>query len=530
VGAREVNMCGIAAAFYPMPVVESGEIIRSMLGTIKHRGELCYFGEFAVLPQAHLGCNRLAIVDEPDGKQPIWNEERTICAVFNGEIYNHREIRADLEKLGHVFTSQCDTELLVHGFEEWGESLPERLNGMFAFVLWDDRAKESYAARDPIGIKPLYHAHGTDSVLYFASEIKALAHLPLVNDVEFVPPGCYMYRGQIRSYNWRNDVDLTGLSESLIANQLKICLGRSVARHVDTPLPVAVFFGAGVDSTLVLSLVQEYHSDVTAIIAGTPGAPDRVAAEHYCRLNGNAYRIIEPPSEQELFQKHIREIIAICESFEPNTVRQSAISYYISKAASDFKVAMCGEGADELFAGYPEMAAHCADTGQMSLVIDRFLSDLHRTQLQRVDRTAMHFTLEVRVPFLDREVLSLGMSIPPELKITRREGATVTKHILRESAVGVIPENLRTREKVVLSEGAGFKGNQQVGGLFFDLASNEIGDMEFCRMQKDHPEWALANKEEAFYFSIFRDLGYTKASFAQKRVTANQRDTVSPER
>jgi asparagine synthase (glutamine-hydrolysing) len=170
-------MCGICGFCFPDTRQVDVDVLTEMTSTLKHRGpddEGYYTGAGIAL-----GHRRLSIIDLDAGKQPIYNEDKSIYVVFNGEIYNFPEIKKDLEKRGHTFYTKTDTEVLVHLYEELGEGLPEKLNGMFAFAIWDEKQKKLFLARDRIGIKPLYYAY-SGNILAFASEPKALLQLPWV--------------------------------------------------------------------------------------------------------------------------------------------------------------------------------------------------------------------------------------------------------------------------------------------------------------------------------------------------------------
>ena len=166
-------MCGIAG--YVSDNGISKDVLKAMTDRIAHRGP---DGEgFYTDDACALGHRRLAIIDLVTGDQPIYNEDQSIVVVFNGEIYNFQELREDLKQSGHAFRTQSDTEVLVHGYEEWGEALTDKLRGMYAFAIWDTAKKNLFLARDKWGIKPLYY-YLTDHSLLFASEIKALLDHP----------------------------------------------------------------------------------------------------------------------------------------------------------------------------------------------------------------------------------------------------------------------------------------------------------------------------------------------------------------
>lgn len=297
----------------------------------------------------------------------------------------------------------------------------------------------------------------------------------------------------------------------------------AVKARVATDLPVAVYLSGGIDSTAVLATAMKYHRKITAIIIGNSKSTDKRIAVRYCREHSVPFISKSPPSEIELL-KIIPDIVRITESFEPNMIRQSAISYFIARAARGFKVILCGEGSDELFAGYPEFTKLSTEREREG-AIKRFLGDLHRTQLQRVDRTSMEFTTEVREPFLDIRLASYSLQIPARLKVKRTDGKMVTKYILRKAMSDRLPPYIYERDKVVLSEGAGYKGNQKIGGLFFDIVEKKMSDKEFKMLKRKYRSWHLETKEEAYYFKLYRSFGYDKARFNQVRVTANKIST-----
>lgn len=209
----------------------------------------------------------------------------------------------------------------------------------------------------------------------------------------------------------------------------------------------------GIDSTSVLATACKYHDNVTAIIVGKQDSEDRQVATKYCQEYNIPYIVESPPSEEQLFEQ-IEQIVRICESFEPNMIRQSAVSYHIAQTASHhgFKIVLCGEGADEVFAGYPEFGL--LPSRLIDQKISQFVNDLHRTQLQRVDRTSMHFTTEVRCPFLDTTLMKHSLQIPASLKIKHQKHHTISKYILRKAMQDRLPAYIYNRTKVVLSEGA----------------------------------------------------------------------------
>jgi asparagine synthase (glutamine-hydrolysing) len=504
-------MCGIGAVLNHR---NADALLVHSLSKILHRGKKSY--EIASGDGFALGANRLPIVDREQALQPCRNEAGNLLCVFNGEVYNYKKLRADLEKQGHKFQTDSDTETLVHLYEQYKERMPSLIDSeSYAFVIYDAQTRGHFAARDPLGVKPLYWAKSGDSV-YFASEMKQLAQFSGISEIMQVPPGHFLKDGRLERYS---DL-LTGVTPrhenaDEIADKLRALLHEAVRKRVQTDLPVAVLLSGGLDSTSILSIARQYHPDVTAIIAGRDGSTDSYYARKYCEDNEIPFRFVSPPSEAELEQQ-IEKIVDVTETFEPNVIRNSVISYHISEAARDFRVILCGEGADELFYGYPEFA-HTRKNELQALGL-RFLSDLHRTQCQRVDRTSMQFTEEVRIPFLDTSLVEYAMGIPAEYKI--RDGSV--KWILRKAMEKELPRYICWRPKTVLSEGAGYKGNYPEEGIFDSFIALTLDDPEFARIKRENPGWGIRTREEAYYFSIFKRLGYSKGGFARIRPTANR--------
>lgn len=517
-------MCGIAAIIGESK--QSMKDLEEMLLPIAHRGEKKYFNESADLNTCVLGMNRLAIIDRDRARQPIKSFDNKYYIVFNGEIYNYKDLQKELIERGYKFFTDSDTEVLVNGYAEWGEKLLDKISGMFAFFIYDKIENNFFAARDPIGVKPLYWAKDENNNYYFASEIKSLIIFKQIKEVNLFPPAHYMQNGKLRRYFTLPTTIDHYISEEEAINKIRNLFDHSVQIRVHTDLPVAVYLSGGIDSTAILATAIKYHKDVTAIIVGNEESTDRKTAVRYCEENNIKYIVKTPPSEEELTE-NIKNIVKITESFEPNMIRQSAISYYIARTAAEnnFKVILCGEGSDEIFAGYPEFTALNTSDAIEKKIID-FLSDLHRTQLQRVDRTSMAFTTEVREPFLDKDLLKFVLQIPAKLKIKQDGEKIITKYILRKAMSDRMPEYIYNRDKVVLSEGAGYKGNQKVGGLFYYIVAKHISDEEFITFKQRYNEWNLETKEEVYYFKFFLEFGYQKAIFNKQRVIVNKTDTL----
>lgn len=367
-------MCGITgfAGF------EDKKLIRKMADILSHRGpdDSGYF----IGKNVCLGHRRLSIIDVGGGKQPMYNEDNTVCIVFNGEIYNYLELKQALEKKGHKFRTSSDTETIIHAYEEYGEACAKHLQGMFAFAIWDERWKKLLLARDRPGIKPLYYATINDSIV-FASEIKAiLLHPGIIRKVDndalysyltfgYVPAPKTMFSGifklpaactlsfkggthEIRKYwdvEFRED---STLGEEQCKNELFGLLKESVSSHLMSEVPLGAFLSGGLDSSSVVALMaSSMREPVKTISAGFEegGYYDelkyaRIVAEHF----GTDHQ------EVILNMRDLKILPKIVWHFDEPVPDPSSIPEYLisQKAKKVVTVALVGEGSDELFMGY----------------------------------------------------------------------------------------------------------------------------------------------------------------------------------
>ena len=369
-------MCGIAGKVSASPVRE--EDIRRMTDRLHHRGPDdtgLFIGK-----GVGLGHRRLSIIDLRTGHQPIGNEAGTVTIVFNGEIYNYREIRADLLRRGHRFETQTDTEVIVHLYEEYGESCVKHLRGMFAFAIWDERERRLFAARDHLGQKPLFYVHRGDTFL-FASEIKALlaadrsladlnpAALDQYLCLRVIAPPLSMFKAVqklppahsltfsletgvtvTRYWDLQYEPKWTGSDEAL-TDELEAQLVEALKLHLVSDVPVGAFLSGGLDSTLIVALLMQHRlSDpIQTFSMGLPygqynEAPlARMVAERYGTRH---FEKTITPSMVDLLP---RLVWHLDEPSDP----LSLCSYLISGMAREHvKVVMGGDGGDELFGGY----------------------------------------------------------------------------------------------------------------------------------------------------------------------------------
>jgi asparagine synthase (glutamine-hydrolysing) len=375
-------MCGIAGKLL---FEQEGRVARAdieaMLRPIAHRGP---DGQGTYLDcNVGLGHCRLSIIDLSTGDQPMTNEDGTVWIVFNGEIYNFQPLREDLIARGHVFRSRSDTEVIIHLYEEYGAECVRHLRGMFAFAIWDKKHRRLFAARDRVGIKPLYYCQ-TPEALYFASELKAIFadpaisreispsalrqffsffYLPgedtLFKSVRKLLPGHYLLaesgRSSIRRY-W--DLQFThqrwGRSFEETVEELDGLLAATVRNHMIADVPVGILLSGGVDSSAVLSFaVQGTEKKIKTFTVGFDGdqvVDERPFARLAARRFGTEHYEISITAED--FWNFLPSYVWHME--EPVCEPPAVALYYVSKLARQHvKVLLSGEGGDEAFAGYP---------------------------------------------------------------------------------------------------------------------------------------------------------------------------------
>lgn len=365
-------MCGIVGFVDRSNTTQKEQVIKEMMDTIVHRGPNSS-GQF-IDEGVALGFRRLSIIDLEGGSQPIYNEDETKIITFNGEIYNYQSIREDLIAKGHVFTTHADTEVLLHGYEEYGIELLQKIRGMFAFVIWDTEKQELFGARDHFGIKPLYYAQMNGTFMY-GSEIKSfLKHPNFVKELNKEALKPYMtfqysaldetffknvYRikeGHYFTYKdgelkieqyWDVDEKETDLTLEETVDLIDKTVVSSVEAHRIADVEVGSFLSSGVDSSYVTAVLRPEHS--YSIGFGDKTYNESVEAKKLAELIdlNNTSRVVTGDEAFDYFpliQYHLDE---------PDSNPSCVPLYFLAELASrDVRVALSGEGADELFAGY----------------------------------------------------------------------------------------------------------------------------------------------------------------------------------
>lgn len=382
-----IDMCGICG----FTLTEGNNsntqaLIKKMSDALSHRGpddQGIYIGS-----EIALGHRRLSIIDLGTGNQPIFNEDRSLAIVFNGEIYNFLELKEWLEKRGHIFSTHSDTEVIVHLYEEKKEGCLELLNGMFAFAIWDTREKKLFIARDRFGQKPLYYTV-INNIIIFASEIKSLRQNPLVSlqidkqslcqylACEYVPSPFSIFEGihklnaghflifkngrsTIKQYwdYFEHGNTLASYSENEIAENLSFLFGQAVKRQMISDVPLGIFLSGGIDSSAIVAFMSRFR-DTSAIKTFSIGFEERSFDE------SNYARQVAAQFKTEHYEKTFdaKQLLAISDDVfenmdEPLADASLLPTYLLSGFAGQFvKVALSGDGGDELFCGYPTFQA-----------------------------------------------------------------------------------------------------------------------------------------------------------------------------
>jgi asparagine synthase (glutamine-hydrolysing) len=353
------------------------EVVRRMASRIVHRGP--DEEGFHADPRIALGFRRLAIIDLATGQQPMLSADGRIAVVFNGEIYNHAELRRELEGLGHVFRTRCDTEVLVHGYRQWGARLPEHLIGMFAFAAWNGSERTALLARDRMGQKPLYWLEHAGS-LWFASELKALLEVPgwsrqvdpdaldIYLAQQFVPAPFTIYsavrklppaqvlevragRHETRPY-WRLEFEpkRTATLDEL-SEELRALCRTTVRDRLESEVPLGAFLSGGVDSSVVVGLMSEAFSEpVKTYTIGfeEDEFDERPFAREVARHFGTEHHefVVRPEVQVDLDR-------ILAQYDEPFADKSAVPAWYVAREARrETTVVLTGDGADDVFAGY----------------------------------------------------------------------------------------------------------------------------------------------------------------------------------
>jgi asparagine synthase (glutamine-hydrolysing) len=491
-------MCGFAVAIgWP----EAERVVTQLIQGILHRGDVT---DPILSPHATMamGTRRLRIVDAENGAQPQISFNGRLAVSFNGEIYNHVALRQELESQGIPFRTGSDTEVLANALQAWGPLALERLNGMYAFVAIDLSTGQFLAARDPFGVKPLYVMQSETGFL-FCSEMRPLLETVETGDVMVLPPGYALARNACVQFK----SPVYPRTTTPVANDPKALdriLAEAVQVRLPPGLPVATLFSGGIDSTLVAHYARQVRPDMPGYFVGGTNAPDFRYAADYAAMTGFDLRMVPFDAESDDVFAQIDQAVAVSESFEPNLIRGAVCSLKVAERmhADGFRVALCGEGADELFCGYPPMeVAFDARDPNAQIMRDEVLSLMNRVSLQRVDRCSMRYEIETREPFLDPSVVNYALGLDPSALVRDLRGLATGKMPLRDLYdlyPNELPASIRDRTKVLFSEGAGLDVSPK-NSPWKQRFEAAISDKEYMEGWVEYAPFNVQSKEELYY-------------------------------
>jgi asparagine synthase (glutamine-hydrolysing) len=491
-------MCGIAVAVsWP----NAHDIIAQLVQGIFHRGDITD-PIFSPKNNIAMCTRRLRIVDADHAVQPQLSHDGRLAVSFNGEIYNYREIRQELIAAGVRFKTESDTEVLANALRVWGPAALERLVGMYAFVAIDIETGDFIAARDPFGVKPLYLIQ-TEFGLIFCSEIRPLLATIEFGDVLLLPPGYMLTREKCCRFK----SPLHALHNPVAAGSVRTLdrlLAEAVHKRIPGDLPVALMFSGGIDSTLVVHYTRQLRPNAPGYFAGSVDAPDYRYAAEYAELTKLDLRLVpfDPESDEAFAQ--IDRVIEVTESFEPSLLRGAAHSLAAAKQMhrDGFRVAMCGEGADELFCGYAPLEIAFQDNIVTGCEIrNECLGLMNRVNLQRVDRCSMRYQIEMREPFLDPAIANYALNLGAGALVRDVNGKATGKAALRDVYnlyPDTLPASIRDRSKVPF--GATAIREEASEDLSWKARFEEtLSDRDLFEGKMEFEGFAIESKEELYY-------------------------------
>lgn len=495
---------------------------------IRHRGpdwSGIYCGRSAIL------CHeRLSIVDPQSGRQPLFSPDRKQILAVNGEIYNHRDIRARYAGK-YEFQTGSDCEVILALYRDKGVNFIEELSGIFAFALYDEEKDEFLIARDPIGVIPLYIGYDNEGRVYCASELKALEGY--CDRYEPFLPGHYYwsregkmkpwYKRDWTSYDNVKDnytpaatnathVDADVDAYKVQVDALRDALDNAVRRQLMSDVPYGVLLSGGLDSSVISAVAKKYAArrietdgrnsawwpQLHSFAVGLKGAPDLIKAREVAEHIGTVHHEINYTIEEGL--DAVRDVIYYIETYDVTTVRASTPMYLLARVIKSMgiKMVLSGEGADEVFGGYlyfhkaPDARAFHEETV-------RKLSKLYMYDCLRANKSLAAWGVEGRVPFLDKEFLDVAMQLNPSVKMC--PGKTIEKKVVRDAFGDLLPESVAWRQKEQFSDGVGYSWIDTLK----EVTSKAVTDEQMAHAAERFPINTPMNKEEYYYRSIFEE-------------------------
>ncbi len=478
---------------------------------LRHRGpdwSGVYSSDKAIL--AH---ERLAIVGLNSGAQPLYSEDKKHILAVNGEIYNHKELR---EKYAddYAFQTDSDCEVILALYREKGANLLEDLNGIFAFILYDEEKDEYLIGRDHIGIIPMYHGYDEHGNYYVASEMKAL--VPVCKSISEFPPGHFYSSKDIEPtrYYVRDWMEYDAVKDNPTSKEdLKQALEDAVKRQLMTDVPYGVLLSGGLDSSITSAVAKKFAAmriedneksqawwpQLHSFAVGLEGAPDLKAAREVADQIGTVHHEMTYTIQEGL--DAIRDVIYHIETYDVTTIRASTPMYLLGRKikAMGIKMVLSGEGADEIFGGYlyfhkaPNKKEFHEETVRKLLALNMF-------DCARANKSLAAWGVEGRVPFLDKEFIDIAMRLNPQDKMCGN--GKMEKHILRECFEDDLPAAIAWRQKEQFSDGVGYSWIDTLR----ETAEEKVTDQQMESAKFRFPYNTPVTKEGYVYREIFEEL------------------------
>ncbi|MGB0146873.1 MAG: asparagine synthase B [Flavobacteriaceae bacterium] len=503
-------MCGIVCAYNENIEMEGRRTqLLSMSKQIRHRGP--DWSGIYVDNDAILAHERLAIVDPVSGGQPLFSQNKKLVLAVNGEIYNHGALRQLTPNYDYQTGSDC--EVILGLYQSEGMAFVDKLNGIFAFVLYDADQNLFFAARDHMGIIPLYMGWDAQGTLYFASELKALEGQ--CNKIEVFPPGHFYDGKQQKLIKWydRSWRDFEAVKErETDIEQLREALESAVHRQLMSDVPYGVLLSGGLDSSITSALAKKFakkrveSNDISdawwpqlhSFSIGLKGSPDLKAAQLVADHIGTVHHEVTFTVQEGI--DAIKDVIFYLETYDITTVRASTPMYLLARVIKSMgiKMVLSGEGADELFGGY--LYFHKAPSAQeFHDETVRKLDKLYQYDCLRANKSLAAWGIEGRVPFLDKEFMDVAMSINPKDKMISED--RMEKWVLRKAFESYLPAQVAWRQKEQFSDGVGYDWIDSLK----EVVEREVSDQDMNVAHHRFPIQPPQTKEEYYYRSIFEE-------------------------
>lgn len=453
---------------------------------------------------------RLAIVDPTSGKQPLFTKDKKVALAVNGEIYNHQELRSEFPD--YEFLTQSDCEVILALYRRDGKNFLEKLNGIFAFALYDEDNDAYLIGRDHMGIVPLYMGWDKNGSFYVASELKSLEGV--CNKIEEFLPGHFLYSkdGQeLQQWYTRDWIDFDNVKDNETdISAIRKGLEEAVHRQLMSDVPYGVLLSGGLDSTIIAAVTAKFarqriesgdtqeawYPRLHSFAVGLEGSPDLAAARKAADHIGSVHHEIKYTVQEGL--DAIKDVIYHLETYDVTTIRASTPMYLLARVIKSMgiKMVLSGEGSDELFGGY--LYFHKAPSAQaFHEETVRKLGKLHLYDCLRANKSLMAWGIEGRVPFLDKEFMDVAMTINPKDKMITPE--RMEKWVLRKAFEDLLPESIAWRQKEQFSDGVGYSWIDTLK----QVAEDEVTDEMMANAKFRFPINTPMSKEEYRYRTIF---------------------------